>query len=236
MSSIRRTRTTRSILTTVAIGAVAAIGLVVAAPGSGAFAATNPNSPEARVSHSIESGHLLDDVKSGKITEADVTKASSTGIVVNGQHVDNWTNLTPQQTAEGDALAAKLRAAAEADPKMAASLASTKASIHAAMSANDAPASTTGGSILESKHWYNHLIHWYTLYINHAWLRGLIGVAAGAAAAAICSFFIITGPACSIIGAIFTGLIAEVIRDSASCSGKGLYIKLPDTWNSHCEQ
>lgn len=235
MSSMRRTRTTRSIFTAVAIGAVAAVGLVVAAPGSGAFATGNPNSPEARVGHSIESGHLLDDVTSGRITEADVIHAAKTGIEVNGQHIDNWMDLSPEQTAAADAQAASLRAAAASDPKMAASLESAKAALHASPTADDISASaTTGGSIAESKHWYNHLIHWTTLYINHDWLRGLIGAGAAVATAAVCSFFAIDAPACALVGGFMTGVIVAVSTGHAPCS-KGIYIKLPDTWNSHCE-
>jgi hypothetical protein len=240
MSSTRRTRPTsssrspRSALGGVAIVALTAVGLVIAAPGSGAFATGNPNSAAARVGHSIESGHLIDDVESGRITEADVVQAAKTGIDVHGQHIDNWMDLSPEQAAAGDAQTAELRAAAAADPKMAASLASTKAALHSDASL-EAQASTSNGKILESKHWWNHLIHWYTLYINHAWLRGLIGVSAGAAAIAICAFFEITGPICALIGAVFGGGFAEVIKNSASCNGKGLYIKIPDTWKSHCE-
>lgn len=238
----RSTRTARSLgtarpfLTAVAIGAVAAIGLVVAAPGSGAFAVTDPHTPQARLGHSIETGHLMDDIKSGKITEADVLHAASTGIDVNGQHIDNWIDLSPQQTAAADAQVASLRASAEADPRMMASLASTEAAIHASLGEGTSAVPTDGGSILESKHWWNHLVHWYTIYINHAWLRGLISVAAAAAGVAICVFFDLSRVTCGIIGALFAGGFAEVLKSSASCSGKGLYISLPDTWNSHCEQ
>lgn len=236
MSSMRRTRTTRSIFTAVAIGAVAAVGLVVAAPGSGAFATGNPNSPEARVGHSIESGHLLDDVTSGRITEADVIHAAKTGIEVNGQHIDNWMDLSPEQTAAADAQAASLRAAAASDPKMAASLESMKAALHASPTSDGISASaTTGGSITESKHWYNHLVHWYTLYINHDWLRGLIGAGAAVAAAAVCSFFALIPVTCATVGGFMAATIVAVSTGHAPCS-KGIYIKLPDTWNSHCEQ
>jgi len=235
MSSNRRTRTTRSIFTTVAIGAVAAIGFVIAAPGSGAFAASNPNSPEARVGHSIETGHLLDDVTSGRITEADVIHAAKTGIDVNGQHIDNWMDLSPEQTAAADAQAASLRAAAASDPKMAASLESMKAALHASSASDDISASaTTGGSITESKHWYNHLTHWTTLYINHNWLRGLIGAGAATAAAAVCTFFVISPELCSLVGGMMSVVIVGVAAGWAPCS-KGMYLKLPDTWNSHCE-
>jgi hypothetical protein len=239
MSSVRRTRTTRtrtartsrSVLTAVAIGAVTTLGLVIAAPGSGAFAAVDPRSPEARVGHSIESGHLIDDMESGRITESDVVRAASVGIDVDGRHIDNWIDLSAEQTAAVQPTVDRLDAVAKADPKMTAARDSVKAE-----SASSAAPGSKGGEIQESKHWYNHLIHWYTLYINHNWLRGLIGVSAGAAAVAVCAFFEISGPACALIGALFSGGIAEVMKGAASCSGKGLYIKLPDTWNSHCEQ
>ncbi|QIS39818.1 hypothetical protein [Clavibacter capsici] len=243
MSSIRRTRSTRSTLTTVAITAVAAIGIVIAAPGSGAFAVANPNSPEVRLSHSIESGHLLDDLKSGRITESDVLHAASTGIDVNGQHFDNWIDPSPEQTAAADAQVASLRASAEADPKMKASLESakasldsTEASLNASLKAGDPSALGTGGSISESKNIFKHLIHWFTLYINHDWLRGLIGTSAGIAGVSVCVFFDLSRVTCGIVGAFFAGGISEVVKGSASCSGKGLYIKIPDTWNSHCEE
>jgi hypothetical protein len=232
MSSIRRTprtRTARPVLPTLAIGAVTTLGLVVAAPGSGAFAVANPHSPEARVGHSIETGHLLDDMESGRITESDIVRAARVGIDVDGRHIDNWIGLSAEQTAEVQPEVDQLVTAARADPEMVAARDSMKQedTRTAADSTTHAAPADNGAGILESKHWWKHVIHWYTLYINHNWLRGLIGVSAGAAAVAVCAFFEISGPACALIGALFSGGIAEVVKGSASCSGKGLYIKLP---------
>jgi hypothetical protein len=230
MSSIRRTRPTRSILTTVAIGAVTTLGLVIAAPGSGAFASVDPRSPEARVGHSIESGHILDDMKSGKITEADIVHAASTGIDVHGQHIDNWIDLSAEQSTKAAPQVEQLNAAAQADPRMRAA----RDSLKGADSETRVVPANKGAEILESKHWWNHLIHWFTIYLNNAWLRGLITVSAGAAAIAICAFFDISRVTCAIIG-VFMGGFTEVLKSSHLCNGKGLYIKLPDDWNSHCE-
>ncbi|CCE74692.1 hypothetical protein [Clavibacter nebraskensis] len=238
MSSTRRTRTTRSMLTTVAIGAVAAVGLVISAPGSGAFAVTDPHSPEARVGHSIETGHLLDDMESGRITESDIVRAASVGIDVGGRHIDNWIDLSAAQAAEIQPTVDRLDAAAKADPEMMAARDSLakRDGLPEAGGAASAGHASTGGSIAESKHWWSHLIHWVTLYINHNWLRGLIGVSAGAASVAVCVFFDLSRVTCGILGAFFSGGLAEVVKGSASCNGKGVYIKLPDTWNSHCEE
>ncbi|MBF4619488.1 hypothetical protein ITJ44_15530 [Clavibacter sp. VKM Ac-2873] len=231
-------RPRRSFFSTIAIGAVTSLGLVIVAPGSSAFAVTDPTSPGARVGRALDSGHFIDDIESGAITEADVVQSAATGIDLHGQHVDNWMDLSPQQVAEGDALTAQLHASMDADPQMAASLESTKAAIvdSAASYAMPPAAGAADRRFMESKRWYRHLIHWYTIYINHDWLRGLLGVGIGAATVAICSFFSITGVACAFIGVLFAGGLADVVKNDASCSGKGLYVKIPDTVHSHCER
>ena len=244
MSSIRRARTTRtprSLVASVALGAVATLGLVIAAPGSGAFATGNPNSPEARVSHSIASGHLMDDIESGRITESDVLHAGSAGIDVNGKHIDNWMDLTAAQAAASDAQIAKLNAAAAVDPETEASLRSTKAAIHAAeaesllstTSSDTSRPPAKAGEISESKHWWSHIIHWFTIYINNAWLRGLVAAGSAAAAIAICAFFDFTHVTCEFVGAFMAGA-TEALESSNMCNGRGMYIKIPDTTNSHC--
>ncbi|MBF4622432.1 hypothetical protein [Clavibacter sp. VKM Ac-2542] len=244
MSSIRRarsTRTPRSLVASVAIGAVATLGLVIAAPGSGAFATGNPNSPEARVGNSIASGHLMDDIESGRITESDVLHAASTGVDVHGKHIDNWMDLSAAQAAESDAQIAKLNAAAAADPKTEASLRSAKAAIHAAeaesllstTSSDTSRPPAKAGEISESKHWWSHIIHWFTLYINNAWLRGLVAAGSSAAAVAICAFFDISHITCGFVGAFMAGA-TEALESSNMCNGQGIYIKIPDTVNSHC--
>ena len=230
MSSTRRTRTTRSILNLVAITAVTAVGLVVAAPGSGAFAVTDPNSAQARVSRSIESGHIVDDIKTGRISQSDIVHAASTGIDVRGQHIDNWIDLSAAQADAASPEVQKLEASAEADPKMRAA----RDQLKLADSSFRAVPTNDGANIIESKHWWNHIIHWFTIYINNAWLRGLVTVSAGAAAIAICAFFDISRVTCAVIG-VFLGGAIEALKSSGLCSGRGLYISLPDTWNSHCE-
>jgi hypothetical protein len=230
MSRIRRTRPTRSILTTVTIGALTALGFVIAAPGSGAFAVVDPRSPEARVAHSIESGHVLDDMEAGRITEADIVHAASTGIDVHGQHIDNWIDLSAEQTAEAAPQVAQLEAAAETDPRMAAA----RDGLAVPDSGTRVVPATTGSEYLESKHWWNHLTHWFTIYLDNAWLRGLVAGTASAAAAAACMSFDLSRVSCAILGAFVAGSF-EALKSSNLCSGKGIYIKIPDTVHSHCE-
>ena len=97
-SRATRYLTPRRMLVTTALTVVATFGLVIAAPGSNAFAA-GPTSPQERVASSLEHGHLVDDLRAGRITDADIDAVGTTGLDVFGQHIDKWEGLSPAEEA-----------------------------------------------------------------------------------------------------------------------------------------
>lgn len=243
-SRATRSLTPRKMLVTTALTVVAALGLVVAAPGSGAFAA-GPTSPQERVAASLEHGHFLEDVQAGKISDADMTAVGKTGLTVAGHHLDKWLDLTPaEQTAQAKA-GATLRASAAADPKMASTVQALKsassddqvsAALDSTTSYRPAPL-TANAPVTESKHWWNHIhigVDHTELYINNAWIRGLVTAGAAAAVGAICAAFPDLSKITCVLMAAAMGGVIEIVKTNGICHGRGFYIKIPDFWNSHC--
>lgn len=239
-----RSLTSRKMLVTTALTVVAALGIVVAAPGSGAFAA-GPTSPQERVAASLEHGHFLDDVNAGRITDADMTAVGKTGLDVAGHHLDKWLDLTPEQETAQAKAAATLRASADADPKMAATVqalrsASSDDQIAAALDGTTtyrpAPA-TPGAPVSTDLHWWNHIhitIDHKELYINNAWIRGLVTAGAATAVGAVCAAFPDLSKITCVLMAAAMGGIIEIVKTNGICHGRGFYIKIPDFWHSHC--
>ncbi|RIJ45105.1 hypothetical protein DZF93_00240 [Clavibacter michiganensis subsp. insidiosus] len=231
MSSIRRTRTTRtkhSILTAFIIGTVTSLGLALGTPVAGAFAIGNPTTAEARVAHSIESGHLFDDMESGKISEADIIRAAGTGFDVGGRHFGKWIDLSETERVDLEAKTQDLRANLAADPELMASKQGAESTSPATQSSP-----TASSPIEESKHWWNHLIHWFTIHLNNGAVRSIIAGAAGFGGFALCSTLDLSRASCALVGAFFAGG-SELLRTSSICNGRGISIPIPDTWHSHC--
>ncbi|MFD2339948.1 hypothetical protein FGG90_14300 [Clavibacter tessellarius] len=187
-SRAARSLTPRTMLAHTALTAVAVIGLVIAAPGSDAFAA-GLASPQERVAASLEHGHFLDDVSAGRITEADVDIVSTTGMDVFGHHVDKWAGLTPEEEATQGKAVAEFRASAATDPETAesiASLRSASAQMDSALASAPDGTSTTSyrpaplsgdAPVAESKHWWSRFIphiHINVPKIIHR-IQGIIG-------------------------------------------------------------
>ena len=247
-SRATRSLTPRKLLTTTALTACAAIGLVIAAPGSGAFAA-GPTSPQERVAASLEHGHFIDDVNAGRISDADLTAVGKTGLDVAGHHLDKWLDLTPAQEAAQAKAGAELRASAEADPKMAATVQALggaqpddagAASLDGTATTSYKPAPLAADApVTESKHWWNKFIPHIDighreLYINNSWLRGLIATTVAIAVGSICLAFPATPkPLCLVLAAVAAGAF-EKFKTDGFCHNRGAYIDLPDIWNSHC--
>ncbi|MBM7024972.1 hypothetical protein [Clavibacter zhangzhiyongii] len=244
-SRVTRSLTPRKMLVTTALTVVAALGLVVAAPGSGAFAA-GPTSPQERVAASLEHGHFLDDVNAGKISDADMTAVGKTGLTVAGHHLDKWLDLTPAEEAAQAKAGAELRASAEADPKMAATVQALKSADSDDKVAAALDGTTTtyrpaplapGAPVSEDKHWWNHIhitVDHKELYINNAWLRGLVTAGAAAAVGAVCAAFPDLSKITCVLMAAAMGGVMEIVKTNGICHARGFYIKIPDFWNSHC--
>ncbi|MBF4617675.1 hypothetical protein ITJ44_06250 [Clavibacter sp. VKM Ac-2873] len=247
-SRATRSLTPRKMLVTTALTVVAALGLVVAAPGSGAFAA-GPTSPQERVAASLEHGHFLDDVNAGKISDADMTAVGKTGLTVAGHHLDKWLDLTPAEEAAQAKAGAELRASAEADPQMAATVqafktASSDDQVAAALDSTTSYHPTplaAGAPVTESKHWWTKFVpHIHVtidhreLFINNAWLRGLLTAGAAAAVGAVCAAFPDLSKISCVLMAAAMGGVMEIVKTNGICHGRGFYIRIPEFWQSHC--
>jgi hypothetical protein len=187
-SRATRSLTPRKMFVTTALTVVAALGFVIAAPSSGAFAAGH-TSPQERVAFSLEHGHFLDDVAAGRITDADMDAVGKTGVTFAGHHIDKWLDLTPEEEAAKEKAAAALRSATAGDPDVAAmgqqlrslqsdvtaaKTADSAAAVDASVATSDSSAASTyrpaplspDAPVTESKWWNPFHIHIPPIHIH----------------------------------------------------------------------
>ncbi|MBF4635279.1 hypothetical protein ITJ38_12765 [Agreia pratensis] len=214
----------RLLLASVAVTAVASLGFVLSVPADMAFA--SENTPQSAVEQSIEHGSLMTDLQSGAITDDQLEAAASTGITVNGHHIDNWINLTPEQQKQADSAQAQL----EADPALKAeAYDDLKGSVIATPSA---PAADPSG-ITESKHWWNRFVpsdHWF--HISGAVVKWVVVSGAAVAAASLCGSFDLSKVSCALVGVLFAG--GSQLLNGWNCENNGLWIDVPYIWKSNC--
>lgn len=214
----------RLLLTSVAITAVASLGFVLSVPADMAFAAEQ--TPQSVVEQSIERGSLMTDLQSGAVTDAQLEAAASTGITVNGHHIDNWINLTPAQQKQADSAQAQL----EADPALKAeAYDDLKGSVIATPSA---PAADPSG-ITEDKHWWNRFVpadHWF--HISGAVVKWVVVSGAAIGAASLCGTFDLSKVSCALVGVLLAG--SSQLLNGWNCERNGLWIDLPYIWKSNC--
>jgi len=258
-SRAARSLTPRKMLATTALTVVAALGLVVAAPGSDAFAA-GPITPQERVAASIEHGHLIDDYNAGRITDDDLTAVGKTGLDVAGQHFDKWLDLTPEQQAAQAKAAAQLRTAAESDPATKASIESLKSAQTDSQvtstlddtSTDSRPAPLAADApVTESKHWWNHIhihigpihiphvhVHVYidhkTIHVGNALVRAILTGGVAAAVGLVCAAFPDITKVTCVLMAAGAGALVEFIKTKGICGGHGIEIPIPEIWKVHC--
>lgn len=220
----------------VAVGALIALGFVVAAPGGGAFAVV-PDTPQARVARSIEQGHLVDDLAAGRITEADLTTVAATGLDVGGRRIENWVDRTAAQDA-----AVERTLSTPAGRDLVAALRTAPSSPDEAAPTQPAgPPSVPGASgprgVVTADHWWSHIhlptIKNQTVYLSNAVVRAIVVSGVAAVTAAVCIRFRLSKGNCAALGAFLLGG-SEFVRTSGICQARGAYVVLPEVWRSHC--
>lgn len=211
-------------MTSVAITAVAALGFVISVPADMAFA--SEKTPQSAVEQSIERGSLMTDVQSGAITDAQLEAAASTGITVNGHHIDNWTNLTPAQQKQADAAEAQLKA----DPALSAAAYSD---LHGSQIAVPSASAADPRGITEDKHWWNRFVpsdHWF--HISGSVVKWVVVSGAAIGAASLCGTFDLSKVSCALVGVLLAG--SSQLLNGWNCERNGLWIDLPYIWKSNC--
>jgi hypothetical protein len=214
----------RLLLASVAVAAVASLGFVLSVPADMAFAAEK--TPQSAVEQSIERGSLMTDLQSGAITDAQLEAAASTGITVNGHHIDNWIDLTPAQQKQADSAQAQL----EADPAL-----KTQAYEDlkgSAIASPSAPATDPSG-ITEDKHWWNRFVpadHWF--HVSASVVKWVVASGATIGAAALCGSFDLSKVSCALVGILVAG--GSQLLGGWNCERNGLWIDLPYYWKSNC--
>ncbi|MBD5382398.1 hypothetical protein ACR8AL_01710 [Clavibacter sepedonicus] len=228
---------TRRLLAFVAVGALAGLGLGLAAPSSDAFAADHGSShARTRLERSLEDKTLVEDLKSGRVTQEDVLDAGEHGLTINGHHVDGWTKPSAAQQVAGQQMAAQLRA----DPAAAQSLRDEMGDLSDGdwPDSADAPAGsapTGAAGITESKHWWNKVIKWFQgehVYINGPWFKTIVAGGVAGGMIGLCLFFDFSKITCSLVGAA-VATVAEWIKNT-TCARNGIWLYYPYWWKSHC--
>jgi len=261
-SRATRYLTPRRMLVTTALTVVATFGLVIAAPGSNAFAA-GPTSPQERVASSLEHGHLVDDLRAGRITDADIDAVGTTGLDVFGQHIDKWEGLSPAEEAA--------QAKAAADPAMAESLASLGSAsvqmdsrVAASLTGTDTtsyrPAPLSADApVTEAKHWWSRFIPHINVpkiihriqrilrptpiivdpfppmwvFFSNALIRSVVAGSASTVAGLICAAIPdLSKVTCVLIAGAVAGLL-EYVKTNGICGGHGASLHVPD-FRVHC--
>ncbi|MFT7711893.1 hypothetical protein ACMT9Y_13105 [Clavibacter tessellarius] len=235
MSSRRRiTRllSPRTVVTALALTAIAAIGISVAVPESAAFA--EMNTPLSRFEHSAAHGTLSEDLRVGKLSPADVDAVSHTGFEYQGQHVPAWGDLTDADRAEARTAPPVLTAGADA--RADASL--TAPTVQAAPVA----APRMGSGITESKSVWSHIRdviefakhdHWF--YINGKWIQWMAGAGIGAVWTSWCGAIARSLPTmafCSL--AVVIAWAGMGLLHQSLCGRRGAWVDLPWVEKSHC--
>ncbi len=236
--------------------AVAALGIAVSSPQDAARADTRQAvaasaasaAISARLTAAWKDGTLLDKIRSGELTEADLAPAKATGLDIAGRHI-TLTPPTAAEAAKGAEIAAHMQKESGGAGMLARPSAATSDSGKGSVTLDpgtSAPSSGTTGapSITESKHWYSpittawkwlHTDHWY--YINGTWLAWMANVSLGTAAASFCGAIARSLPTivgCGIVATLLWA-VAGVAHDW-QCETRGWWVDLPYIGKSHCNR
>ncbi|MBT1607254.1 hypothetical protein [Curtobacterium flaccumfaciens] len=229
---LRSVSPTRTRMVAAAVVAVAALTLAISGPASAAMAAQS--TPAEKVALSLEHGTIAQDVKTGRISEADIVAAAAAGFTVNGRHIASWTNLSPAQEAQAEQGAEQMAA----DPAMSAARTAQPQTVqlHAGGPTVTTPHTTAGthpGGIDDDKHWWNHIFEDHILYVNGKWLSWMISVPLVYALASACTFYDLSKASCALLGVVIAGGAAAGLQ-SWSCIKNGIWIDVPYIWRTHC--
>jgi len=234
--SVTRILAPRRLMAAAALVAVAALGTALASPTDAALADTRSSSHSDSSSHAVstkltaayENGTLVQDIRSGKLTDADLSTAMTSGLDVAGKHV-TLAAPTPAEAAEGKRIAAQMKASGTGAAEGMAQLSGAGTSAAATGSGAVDVKPGAGDPLIEpSAHWWSN--HW--VYINGTWLKVLIAATIGVVASAICAFLSISGPWCIPIAALVSGSV-EFLKNT-QCARRGVWIDFPYLWKTHC--
>ncbi|MFT7711894.1 hypothetical protein ACMT9Y_13110 [Clavibacter tessellarius] len=227
-------------MSTLVLVAVAALGIVVSSPQDAARADTRPAvaasaasaAISARLAQAWKDGTLIDQVRSGKLTEADLAPAMATGLDIAGHHLA-LTAPTAAEAAEGARIAAHMQRGEGGAGSLARPSSGTPASGKGSASLDpgaSSPASGTTGapSIAESKYWWSN--HWF--YINGTWFKVLVAATIGVISSTVCTFFGLAGALCIPIAGFIAGAV-ELLKNT-SCARHGVHIDVPYLWRTWC--
>jgi hypothetical protein len=235
--SAARMSSPRRLMSALVLVAVAALGIAVSSPQDAARADTHRASAasaasaalSARLTAAWKDGTLLDQVRSGALTEADLAPARATGLDIAGRHLDLKTP-TAAEAAEGARIAAHMQrgqgssgAGMLARPSAEASATGTgSATLDPGASAPSSSSGSTGApGIAESKAWWSN--HWF--YINGTWFKILVASSIGVISSTVCTFFGLAGALCIPIAGFIAGAV-EFLKNT-SCARHGIHIDVP---------
>ncbi|MFT2691250.1 hypothetical protein [Clavibacter zhangzhiyongii] len=224
----------RNSISALALTAIVAIGISVAVPQSAAFAATD--SARSRIERSASHDTLAEDVRTGKVTAADVDAVSRTGFDYRGQHIPAWAG-----DLEADEASARTAPPVVA-PGSAARTAPSLAAGEVQAAPGAAPASASGSGIAESKSIWSRIRdvaewlgkdHWF--YVNGKWVQWMAGASLGAVVSSFCSAIgrsLPTLAMCS-LGAVLAWATMGLLHQTL-CGQRGMWVDLPFVRKSHC--
>jgi hypothetical protein len=205
------------------VGAVAIVGSLLTAPTPAHASEVALDGARAAISASMSRGTYIDDLRSGKITveqivEVDLAVGSSAAATSTAP-APSREELTRRATEEVAGLRAGASPTIPPEPS----------------ASTGAPAATD--PLVESKHWWDKLLHWGTLKID-SYALSLSAVSAGAVLGVLVG-------GCTSIGAYVCAAIAAM--GSLTALGMGakaiqclkdrhdfFYLAVPDFKNSHC--
>ncbi len=230
----------RRAMSALVLVAVAALGIAVSSPQDAARADTRQAvaasaasaAISARLTAAWKDGTLLDKIRSGELTEADLAPAKATGLDIAGRHI-TLTPPTAAEAAKGAEIAAHMQKESGGAGMLARPSAATSDSGKGSVTLDpgtSAPSSGTTGaaSITESKHWWSN--HWF--YINGTWFKVLVASTIGVIASTVCAFFGLPGVLCVPLAGFISGAV-EFLKNT-NCARYGVHIDIPYLWRTWC--